>query len=666
VTGNISASAASRFRPDLEGIRAVAVLLVVLFHAGVPGFEGGYIGVDVFYVLSGFFITGLLIREIESSNRLSFRNFYSRRFKRLVPAATLVIVTTLVAGFFIIPPLTRASFGWDGLAAAWDVSNIRFAFQATDYLTSAEAPSPFLHFWSLAVETQFYLVWPALLAGVAWLCIRRSRSVRGGVTWALGTLTVLSLASSVWLTTVTQPMAFFMLPTRAWELAVGGLLVLVPASVRLPNVVKQLLFGLGILVIVVVGMVYNKHTPFPGWAAVLPVVATGLVIFAGATTGLARVVVNPVGGALGRWSYSLYLWHWPILVLTAIALSRNLPVWFNLALMLLATVMAAGTFRFLENLIRERRWSVTRSFLTMGALTLTSSLLALAVVLAPFAQGGGGKVPVLDPANLATDLRAATLARAVPANLTPTLTQARKGLPLVYSNGCHQSIDSSGMPACVFGDPKGNRTVWLVGDSHAAQWFPAVNQLAKAHHWKLVSHTYSGCPTSTTVLPHPNTAGARYVKCAQWQTDLLAAMTQAQPDLVIDSGASILLRGDENGFAARLADLRRVAGAVIVLGDGPRQAQDVPPCVSDHMNDAAACMTNRVAATRDNRAANMAGAARQARVNYVDTVDWLCAPSLCPVIVQNILVYRDDAHLTPAVVTWLAPVLDQYLETTLK
>jgi peptidoglycan/LPS O-acetylase OafA/YrhL len=621
--------------------------------------------VDVFYVLSGFFITGLLLREIEKNRRLNFAAFYARRFKRLVPASATVIAATMIVGVFVVPPLTRHSFGWDAVASAWDVSNIRYAFQATDYLASTEAPSPLLHYWSLAVETQFYLVWPALLALVA---LRRwaSREVlvrRVAVT--LGLLVLASLALSIWLTQVNQPIAFFMLPTRAWELGLGGLLALVPVGFARRPLLGQITFATGIAIIVVTGMTYTEQTPFPGWAAVPPVIATALVILANQQNKLGRVVVNPVGSFLGQTSYSLYLWHWPILVLAAYAVGHKIPYSINLLLMLGAAGLGWLTFRYLEDPVRKLSWRPMRSFLVMGSATVLVSIGGLLLALIPLSGGKPGAVPIADPARLSVELADALKVRAVPSNLAPSLEASRNDQPIVYANGCHQSMGSTGMPACIFGDPNGRTEVWLVGDSHAAQWFPALNALAKEKGWKLVSHTYSGCPTTASILPDPKTPGAKYVSCHNWQTLLLSKVEQAHPDMIVVGAATVLLPDAMAGFTERLADFSANSNRVVVMGDTPHQSADVPPCVSAHMSNAAYCATSRTEASRDIAAADLQAAALSVGAAYANTLDWLCTDSACPVIAQNVLIYRDATHITPEANIWLSRVFNNFIEKAL-
>ena len=310
--------ARAHFRPDIEGLRAVAVIAVLLFHVGLPGVPGGFIGVDVFYVISGFLITGLLVRELRATSTVDLVTFYARRLRRLLPAALVVIGVTLVASWAVLSRLRFPEVAGDAAASALYVSNLRFAEQATDYLAAHESPSPYLHFWSLAVEEQFYLFWPLLLlVGARLLSLARL-----GLLLALVALGSFGL-SLVW-TDTEAPWAFFSLPTRAWELAVGALIAV--GALRLPRrspeplAIGLVTAGLGLIVIACV--VIDDSTPYPGMAALLPVVGTALVIIGGSATsaGPSRWLSASVPRWLGRISYSLYLWHWPILVLVPIAI----------------------------------------------------------------------------------------------------------------------------------------------------------------------------------------------------------------------------------------------------------------------------------------------------------------------------------------------------------
>src|SRR4051794_2053939 len=316
------------FRADVQGLRGIAVLAVVLYHAGLGFVPGGFVGVDVFFVVSGFLITGLLVREVGTAGRVHFAEFYARRMRRLLPAAALVLLVTAVVSVRALPPLRVHSALLDVRAAALYASNYRFAAAGTDYLNADAPPSPVQHYWSLGVEEQFYLIWPALLMVAVVLARRRGRSAMAGGTVALLAVTAISFAVSMWLTDADQPWAFFSLPTRAWELSVGGLVALgaawwrrLPVSVAATAAVAGLGGVLGSVLLIDAG------APFPGTVALVPVLSTAAVLVGGSawhrSSSQLLLGAGPLQGA-GRISYTWYLWHWPVLTFVPALLGHPL------------------------------------------------------------------------------------------------------------------------------------------------------------------------------------------------------------------------------------------------------------------------------------------------------------------------------------------------------
>ncbi len=316
----------TRFRPDIEGLRAVAVLAVVLFHADVPGLGGGYVGVDVFFVISRFLITGLLWREANTTGTVRLRGFYGARARRLLPASATVGVITMIASVVLLPPLQVRSVLADGITSALYVGNNWFIMRGVDYFASHKELSPFQHYWSLGVEEQFYLVWPALIIGTAWLIRRARRRTRAEATSSkrpylvvLALVAAVSFALSLAATPWAPAVAFFSLPTRAWQLALGGLVVLTAGRWRrlapLPAAIAGWA-GLALILLACTGL--SATTPYPGIAALLPTLGAALVIGAGCATpvqGCGRVLAVSPMRAIGRVSYSWYLWHRPVLYL---------------------------------------------------------------------------------------------------------------------------------------------------------------------------------------------------------------------------------------------------------------------------------------------------------------------------------------------------------------
>ncbi len=388
---------ATHFRPDIEGMRAIAVIAVLLFHVQVPAFGGGFTGVDIFNVISGFLITGLLVREVGARGTIDLPRFYFRRARRLLPAGLLVISLTLVASYLILSPIRFPSVAGDGAASALYVANYRFALSGTDYLASAADPSPYQHFWSLAVEEQFYLVWPLLI-----LLVSRAVGARR-VGYVLGGVTLASFLFSLYMTDISAPWAFFSLPTRAWELGAGGL-VAVGVAARLPRRLLPSVGVLGLTLIVAGVLLINDTVPYPGTAALLPVLGTCfLIIGASDAAGrLAQGLGSRVPRYIGSISYSLYLWHWPLLILVPIALSDDTLV-LRVVLGIVAVCCAMISTRFIEAPFRFGRIARVPALrgvsvgLAASVLVGTTAIAAGNMASEPFGDDGGPTVAVATP-----------------------------------------------------------------------------------------------------------------------------------------------------------------------------------------------------------------------------------------------------------------------------
>ena len=684
--GEISPQVKTGFRPDIEGLRGIAVLLVVFFHASL-GFSGGYVGVDVFFVISGYLITGMLLREIEETGRVSLKNFYARRARRLLPAASVVLILSLIGSIFILPPLLIPGAATDIASAALYVSNMAFSHHAVDYFAIGSAPSPILHFWSLSVEEQFYMFWPAVFLLVTW----RRRKPKRNIGIAIAIIAISSFFFALWLLPRSQPWAFFSLPTRAWELAIGGLLAV--AGKRLTEIPRNLaaLCGwIGLGAVIYSGIFSRNSAEFPGTPALLPTLGAALIILSGAnflTFGPIQVLGTKVILFFGRISYSLYLWHWPLLVLPLAGGVGRLSASFRIALVIASILAATVTHYLVENPLRRGRFIGVvprRNLLMAGALAILiagSSFGVARVASASLHQSKsyiGSSVPPAPiplpfaPSNGQLFVRAQTADSAIPINLSPDLANAKADRAQSYVDGCHTQMNQSpSQDPCLYGDANGKNTIVLFGDSHALSWFPAVDAFAQSRGWRLLSLTMSACPPADIPAWNPNTNQVMK-NCAIWRQNAIARMASVHPTLVlitgtrgfetVDSAGHVLFgSARENVWAAGMKrtidQIKGVTSNIILLGDTPLSAVDPPVCLSSHPTSVLACSTAVQIAINAQWLALEKTISTIEKTGFIDPEWWVCPSSPCPVLFNNFLIYQDGGHLTATFATSLASVL---------
>jgi len=675
----------TRFRTDLQGLRAIAVILIVLYHAGVTGLSGGYIGVDVFFVLSGYLITGLLVRELQGSGRVAVSSFYARRARRILPASFLVLGVTLAASAVILSPIHFASTSKDVAAAALYVPNIRFALEQTDYWHPT-AVSPVLHFWSLGVEEQFYLIWPTFLL-LAWRL--SGRSSRGLAFWVCAA-TMASLVLGILLTPARPTAAFYLLPTRAWELGVGAILVFADGRFRtMPASMSAVAAWTGLLMIGAAAVLFDSATAFPGVAALLPVVGTALLVAAGASERRAwpqPFLASRPMQFFGRISYSLYLWHWPLFVLGGIVAAAVTPAVRVPIEVGLAVLLAALTYQWVEDPLRTGRYigTVPRrnlSIAVVGSLCLvvvavttgvaatqrfkpeqvavaTSSADPLAGLIPVGDQTVDGPTPSPDQQVLAAtsppraDPLPPTADRPLPDDLMPSLLKPRSAGPAKAPDSRCGLLDPDTIsPPCVSGVPGSATTVVLFGDSHAMQWFPAIYRIAVERQWRLITLVKASCSYQDTTL----TATTR--NCEPWRANSFARIAGEHPALVILGGNHLLEPAGADGDPAKAQELmlegvsrtidrlRSMGARVAVLGDTPHLAFEPVDCLSRNPDHTIECAVERAVLFDEPWLAAEQGRAVAGGATFVDTASWLCPSEPCPMVIGRYLVYRDTNHV---------------------
>ena len=590
--------------PQIQALRALAAGLVLIYHA--KWIEGGYIGVDIFYVISGFLITGILLRELDSKSTISLVAFYARRTKRLLPASFVVIFATAIVALILLPASMRQSLGKDVIAASTYISNFLFALWENDYQNLNSTPSPFIHFWSLAVEEQFYIFWPLFI--LILFRIGEHRAVLYGVL----TTFVASFLFSLYLTERAPIWAFYILPTRAWELAAGALLVFLPELKKFRPVVALFSF----LAICIATLIFDKTTPFPGIAAIAPVVATVLLL---ASRSKWPPLINVIAQSrvtqwLGAISYPLYLWHWPVLVIPAIYLGEELTL-VQTALLLALTVLLAGlTHRYVEAPMREVKLSHRKVF-TFAAIATSTSILI------------GGLTYIQHSNSIA-----------IGSGFTVSLDDVRSK-PKINEDGCHIHIRQTVSPRCEYGDLTSDQTIVLYGDSHAAQWFPALDLIGKKRGIKIVSLTKSACPSAEVIKELSSQYDVK--DCQAFRDSSVARINKIKPLAVILTGMQPFTApySDESARSWWLAGestvFNRIKSATkfpIYLTDTPLPQIDIPDCLV--AGRGAKCDTSRPVAAEVARG-----------LIPINPTPWLCTEK-CPAVVDGLVAYRDKSHLT--------------------
>jgi peptidoglycan/LPS O-acetylase OafA/YrhL len=725
------------FRPDIEGLRGVAIALVLAFHVGLlsaspAGLPGGFIGVDLFFVVSGFLITGLLVRERERTGSISFSRFYARRVRRILPAAAVTLLVTIPLAYAAVGLLARPDVMADGASAALSIANIRFAL-TTDYFHPSSY-SPFLHYWSLGVEEQFYLVWPLLFLVAGRLGYRGAAAV-------LGLVLVASFIANVSITGQDPSLSFYLLPTRAWQMASGGLLAILlqaPVTGRLPRMIRRAGERLAVPVgwasaasLLVAAAGLGGRVAYPGFAALVPTVAgVGLIATGSSRLGPGALLRLPPVRFLGRISYSLYLWHWPTLIIGGLVLNgpdplshafggtpQLLSVGQAVALAALSIPIAAVSWAVIEEPFRRGRIRLPRParlvaagiasmvmlavFGTVFAASAQNALATLeepvSAVRFPTPQASATLPPTPMPSSTAlvsprpsataeaTDTPApdptpaltpgpssALITYAVTSALRPTLPRAPGDVEQPWADGCLTGTSGATPPApghCVYGDAHGSFVVALVGDSHASALFPAVDAVARAHGWKLLVFLKVDCKFAD-MRTYNDVLKREYVDCEQYLARTIALLNAAPPDLVLIAQGRYFEAADGNTTAraqgeAIAREIRKLPASsrVVMIGDYPYPwNENVPTCLAAHLSDFRPCAYTRAIGFGPDFEQREQVASALTGVPVIDTATWTCpGTGSCPVLINGMIVFRDEHHLTATYSASLGPALDAEL-----
>lgn len=665
----------SRFLPHVQGLRAIAVLAVVLYHFWPARFSGGYVGVDIFFVISGFLITSHLARELTATGTVRLGQFWARRARRLLPASLLVLLFCALVAMtpYLTPTSALPNEVREILASTFYVENWFLALNSADYLNHSGDPTTVQHYWSLSLEEQFYVLWPLLMLLAAWIGVKWFRGARRrAVIVTLAVVSVVSFAFCVAFTLTNPAPAYFVTFGRMWQFGVGAMIALVP-MLRVRSAIGSFLLGWGgVALLVYVIFQFDGQTPFPGYMAVLPTLGAAAVIAASNADRWwypTRVLAIRPAQFVGDISYSLYLWHWPLIIIAPSVPFWGLTIYHRLALLALCFVLAWLTKKFVEDPVRG--WKVLTS--RPARVTLWSSLAAMLVVAtvaatawfvnAPAYNAGFraiqelqenpppcfGAASVLDPACADADFGDEIL----PA-------PGFAGVDTPQAGECFAQLTDARPLSCTFGsdDPDAPR-IALIGDSHAYQLVSTFARMAEAEGWQLVTWLKGACPWSTTPLATPGAFGDA---CTQWRESVTAELADADVDAVF-TAAIATTPYSSAGFASSYdAAVAGYVGAwdevlergipVVTVVDNPVWETDPNKCL--RTRDQADCVGARSDVLVEDDPLREAAAERDG-VTLLDFTDVYCDDQWCAPVVGGANVYRDQDHLTVSFADTLAP-----------
>lgn len=627
----------SAHRVDIDGLRAIAVALVVAFHVRVPLFEGGFIGVDMFFVISGFLITGILAREHDKHGTIRLSRFWARRIRRLLPASTATLLVTVAAAAILLSPIALETTSRTALYAAAYIPNVFLAVESADYFARDIGRNPLVHFWSLAVEEQFYLVWPLVMLGLSSLSARLGsrRVLVGGLTL----ISVASFAHSVQLTNDASTWAYYSPFSRAWEFGVGGLLAVAAPHIgrKLKVPASQALGVAGFALIAYALLNIDGTTPFPGWNAVAPVLGTLMVIAAHLhpSTPLGMPLALAPTQWVGRVSYGWYLWHWPFIVIAELYFG-TLSGFGRILAALAALGVADVTHRVIENPVRFHPKLMARHLPNYG---VAAALLAVSLTIG-FATLASANDRLDQP------------------EFQELLVAAEDGFS-TFERGCQTNDADHVLTNCVWGDPNGSRSLLLLGDSHAEQWMPALDTIGTNNNIKILARVVAACPTievGVGFAPDPPL-------CTETQSGTIELVEAIQPDAIVVSHAAAALQVLDGGlWGTKTIELLEAMDAnsigVAWIHDTPTLDFDPIECIGSRGLDR--CTPDRFSATsfaEQLRAIDNAALDRFGMGRY-NPLDQLCDDAICYLRTRDTLVFQDDNHITTTASLALIPELE--------
>ncbi len=671
-------------RADIQAFRAVAVLLVVVFHLWPTRLPGGYIGVDVFFVISGFLITSHLARELAQRGKVSLGKFYAARIRRLIPASFTVLMVTGLAVFFLLPPTTMQIELRQLVSSVFYLQNWQLAAEASDYLGSQNGATAVRHFWSMSAEEQFYLFWPLLLMLAALFARRRGKTPLRAALKAIGAVTLLSLLFSIWFTAVAPAAAYYITPTRVWEFGAGAILAIFQtlrpsseesATSPVRQLFERLSLPVGAVILISSGFLLTAATPFPSFWALLPVAASILLLIGGPTSKpggwLSRAMEFRPVQQVGNLSYGIYLWHWPLIVLVPRLVPFDKFGILRVGIIFASIALAYLTKRFIQDPIRY-----SPKVVALGMKKALTALLVASLVIATpaVATGGGlataakndiaGSVAVLRDQSNCLGVRALVFSFRCPINNGKTLYPSQQAMLTDTGIGytCYVQQPADDLKICNYGEvKKPKKRIAIVGDSHAAMMLALLNTEAKVRGWQLTTFVGRGCLWSTVAVD--NLTDPCHDRIAKTSSNLLGSHFDA---VILVSRRSPeftngLLRNNFDAAPMQWAQVTKTGTKLIVVSDNPMVPLNQVDCVqaaTDLVKARSVCtFSQHDGYAPDDSAYRTAMSAGVKNLYRLDTAKYFCVKHRCPMIIGDVVVYRDRDHITASYGYTLGPVI---------
>ena len=650
----------SVFRDDIQALRAIAVVAVVINHSKIA-LPSGFIGVDMFFVISGFLITQHLYKELNNNGIISLKSFYARRIMRILPPAIVILIITLLLSLSFLSPVQLMSNLYDGLWATFSGLNYRLGLNGSNYFSNNQAVSPFQHFWSLCVEEQFYFIWPLVMIAV----FRQFglSNLRKALNWTLLVIIVITLFLSIWTTNNNPSLAYFGLHTRAWQLAIGAWLAInLKYFVNLKNTTAQILFWLGTIILGFGFWTINESTAYPSWWALIPTIATTLIIVSGSNPDNPRTIQQkifelPILQYLGNISYSWYLVHWPVMVVMFYNIGEAIQPSDKVLSIVIGFVLTIIFYHCVEKPIRFNRYFKDNQKRIFALGISLKTVCALLFSLAIFYKNRNIETNSRPKLTKTSDLKLKIQESAKLTQLSPQLTGFLPQLGQDKYKGCFSERENTVIEeqmACTLGDTTSKRTMILIGDSHAWQWTQAWSNIALKHKFKLITFTKSSCAMQD-IIPE-------YSACVSWRNRVFERIRSIKPDIIIASGMTYNESTTDN-YRQYLLKLKSISTKIISMQDTPYPTLNVPECLPKNLNNIANCSFQRSKATFASEARiRDITVVRELGIQTINPFDWFCTQTICPPVIDGIFVYFDVNHISTTYADYLTNILDNEIK----